>query len=252
VTVLDGGDSSLVCAAMRDSFGTSAAMTVAQMVANADLALYRETKSGQLTYYSLAGGKQFTHRGTLRLSADAALYVLVEPTDTLITLMMDSSSGAPATATLTAGGLLPNAQYRRIVDGVGLDTLTTNGSGTCTWTQTLGKQTIVLSRNLETGIASPRITIKPNQTGIWISNPVRQNEWAEIQYTLTPVDGTVPVMEIGNARGEVLARYELKTAAGRIDWDRKDRNGETLADGLYYVTIVNGKERMTQRIIMLR
>jgi hypothetical protein len=252
VTVLDGGDSSLVCAAMRDSFGTSASVTIAQMVVNADLALYREDKSGRLTYYSLTGGKQFTHRGTMYLSADAALYVLVEPTDTLTTLIMDSSTGAPATAHLTAGGLRPNTQYRRIINGIGADTLTTDGAGACSWIQTLGKQTIVLSRNLGVGINDPRMVVKKHQPFIWINNPVRQNERVEIQYALTPGDGAVPVMEISTARGEVLTRYELKTAAGRIDWDRKNRNGETLADGLYYVTIINGKERMTQRIVVLR
>jgi len=67
-------------------------------------------------------------------------------------------------------------------------------------------------------------------------------------------------LKIYDACGRLVRRFNHLSAtqyggiqpSNQISWDRTDDNGKTLSNGIYFVVLDSGKDRLTRKLILLR
>jgi hypothetical protein len=96
-------------------------------------------------------------------------------------------------------------------------------------------------------------SLPANEPSIFIRpNPVYST--ASISYSL-PNNTNEPVnLKIYDAAGRMVRRWDYETIrlSDNISWNGTDENGKALSNGIYFVVLETGKDRLTQKLILLR
>ncbi|MGB9720410.1 MAG: T9SS type A sorting domain-containing protein [bacterium] len=75
---------------------------------------------------------------------------------------------------------------------------------------------------------------------------------AMIRYALP--NQSSAILKIYDASGRLVRQWDYKTIrqSDQIVWNTDDDNGRTLSNGIYFVVLENGKDRLTQKLILIR
>ncbi len=252
--ITDGSDSSTICIAMQKDFSNLQTLSFGSMSANGALVLYKETKDGTLSYFSLIRGKQFSHGGIAYVTSDGLLNTVLEKNNHGYKVVVDTVSGSPKTVSMTFGGLSSNTQYKHIVSGGTIDTFTTDATGKYSCTQQLGgKYHIIITDDLNSAVKTSSVNTNGMFSFVLLNSNIRTGSRV-INFSIPRGNNTQNYqLSVVDARGrcvfKITGKYRENTM---IRWDSLNSQGSVVGNGIYFVRLHMSKYNMHRKIALIK